>query len=65
MLLAKDGMPIAGEHADGGSADAMKIYILLMLIALIVGFSHVSSFHVWNRGRAKEPTAVPPESLPA
>jgi hypothetical protein len=38
----------------------MKIYVLMMLIGVIVGFSHVPS-----RGRAKAAAPVPPDSVPA
>jgi len=38
----------------------MKIYILMMLIAVIVGLSHLPI-----RIRAKQSVPVPPDSLPA
>jgi hypothetical protein len=38
----------------------MKIYVLLMLISAIVGFSYLPS-----RGQAKAATPVPPDSVPA
>jgi hypothetical protein len=38
----------------------MKIVVLLMLIGVIVGFSHVP-----GRWRAKRAVAVPPDSTPA
>jgi len=38
----------------------MKIYVLLMLIGVIVGFSYIP-----NRGQRKETAPVPPDSVPA
>jgi hypothetical protein len=38
----------------------MKIYVLLMLISVIVGFSYLP-----GRRRSKEPAPVPPDSVPA
>jgi hypothetical protein len=38
----------------------MKIYMLMMLIAVIVGLSHLPI-----RTRAKQTAAVPPDSVPA
>jgi hypothetical protein len=45
---------------NGGSGQAMKIYVLLMLISVIVGFSYLSS-----RIPSKQVEPVPPDSLPA
>jgi hypothetical protein len=48
----------AGSIGDDGLE--MKIYMLLMLIAVIVGLSHLPI-----RVRAKASTPVPPDSVPA
>jgi hypothetical protein len=48
----------AGSIRDDGLE--MKIYILMMLIAVIVGLSHLPI-----RVRAKVATPVPPDSVPA
>jgi len=45
-----------GEEAEA----AMKIYMLLILIGVIVGLSYLPI-----RARAKEAPAVPPDSVPA
>jgi hypothetical protein len=45
---------------QGGDGLEMKIYILMMLIAAIVGLSHLPI-----RVRAKQSAPVPPDSVPA
>ncbi len=50
-------------HAEssGGNTQAMKIYMLLMLIGVIVGFS----YYVPSQGQAKRTTPLPPDSAAA
>jgi hypothetical protein len=55
FLLRVEG---AGSTGDDGLE--MKIYILMMLIAVIVGLSHLPI-----RVRAKQSAPVPPDSVPA
>jgi hypothetical protein len=55
FLLARD-TPVITAGADG----QMKIYMLLMLISVIVGFSYIPS-----RNRSKQAETAAPESLPA
>ncbi len=51
----------AGFNGEGEEAEAaMKIYMLLILIGVIVGLSYLPI-----RARAKEAPAVPPDSVPA
>jgi hypothetical protein len=45
---------------DGERRQAMKIYLLLMLMAVFVAYSYPSL-----RGGAKPQNATPPDSLPA
>jgi hypothetical protein len=45
-----------GEEAE----EAMKIFMLLILIGVIVGLSYLPI-----RGQAKQAAAVPPDSVPA
>jgi hypothetical protein len=45
-----------GEETE----EAMKIYMLMILIGVIVGLSYLPI-----RGQAKQTAAVPPDSLPA
>jgi hypothetical protein len=55
FLLRRRG---AGSRGDGGQD--MKIYILLLLIGVIVGLSHLPI-----RRRKEATTPVPPDSLAA
>jgi hypothetical protein len=45
---------------NGGGREAMKIYILLMLISVFVGLSYMPI-----RTEAKQKVAVRPDTLPA
>jgi hypothetical protein len=56
MLLAYG----EGAGSTGDDGLEMKIYILMMLIAVIVGLSHLPI-----RVRAKQSAPVPPDSVPA
>jgi hypothetical protein len=51
---------VDGAGSTRGDGLEMKIYILMMLIAVIVGLSHLPI-----RIRAKQSVPVPPDSLPA
>ena len=56
-----DGFLLARD-SNGGELEAMKIYLLLSLIGLIIAFSHIP---VPVRSRAKKAAPVPSDSLPA
>jgi hypothetical protein len=49
-----------GAINKGGGEKAMKIYFLLMLISVFVGFSFIPL-----RTEAKQSSATPPDSVPA
>jgi hypothetical protein len=54
---------LLGEAMPGrtaGTGGAMKIYVLLMLISVIVGFSYIP-----RRNRAKQADAAAPDPVPA
>jgi hypothetical protein len=50
----------SGAGNNGGGQAVMKIYFLLMLISVFVGFSYIPI-----RSEAKQKAAVQPDSVPA